>query len=274
MKTPHADRHRYYVYLHTTADTGEVFYVGKGSGRRVRNRASRNAGWQETERARGFHAHIIRDGLTETEALAFEADVISFFGREMLAVLALGGAGASGYKHTDAARSAMSEKRRGRRLSASVKQRMSDTIRSRPDLMEQRRRGFAGDANPSRLDCNRAASRSRMINRNPMRSSETRAKMAAKKRGQKLSVEHREKLSAALKGQKRGPMKAHVLEAIRQGNEKRKRAVMTLCGRYFESTLAASKATGARQGNIVNSCCGRARSAGGLRWAYAGGIFA
>lgn len=39
----------------------------------------------------------------------------------------------------------------------------------------------------------------------------------------------------------------------------------------FESTASAAKATGCYQGAISNNCVGRAKSAGGYRWAYASG---
>ena len=44
----------FYVYEHLRADTGEVFYVGKGSGHRARCRQGRNPYWRAVANKHGY----------------------------------------------------------------------------------------------------------------------------------------------------------------------------------------------------------------------------
>jgi hypothetical protein len=261
---------KFYVYAHYEADTGRLFYVGKGSGRRAWSRASRNKHWLAIAAKHDFSVKIIRDGLSEKAAYKLEAEIIASC--ENLATYTAGGSGISGYRHSDAARQAMVLARTGRPMSDEARRRMSETIRSRPDLVALRAALFSGESNPAKRPANRARSAVRMTSDNPMRSEETREKMAASLRGRLLTDEHKAKVSAALKGQTRGPMQTHVRAAIDRANQIRKRPVETECGLRFESTAAAARALGIRQGNIVNNCAGRAKSAGGYRWRYVDGL--
>lgn len=45
---------RFYVYQHTRNDTGEVFYVGKGSGDRLKSNKRRNSHWTRIVAAHGM----------------------------------------------------------------------------------------------------------------------------------------------------------------------------------------------------------------------------
>jgi hypothetical protein len=72
----------FYVYLHRKATTGEVFYVGKGSGRRAWTRKSRNVYWHRVAKKNGVLVEILRDGLQEWAALELEIDYIALYGRK------------------------------------------------------------------------------------------------------------------------------------------------------------------------------------------------
>ena len=64
----------YYVYLHKTLD-GRLFYVGKGRNNRAWNRSQRSKAWNEI--AVGIYSvEIYREGLSETEALEIENNLI------------------------------------------------------------------------------------------------------------------------------------------------------------------------------------------------------
>ena len=260
---------RVYVYAHYEADTGRLFYIGKGCGRRAWSRSQRNRHWKAVEEKHGRTVEILKDGLSESEAYAVEAAAISAVGLETLATYTGGGRGISGYRHTEAARAAMTAARLGRSMSAEARARMSEVIRSRPDLLALRSAAFSGENNPAKSETNRTASSARMRAKNPMADAEARARMAAKLKGRSRSAEARAKQSAALTGRKRGPMPAQVATALAIARQKRKRPVVTGCGLRFDSTLSAAKALGIRQGNIVNNCAGRAKSAGGYTWSYA-----
>ena len=69
-----------YIYLHRRNDTGEVFYVGKGSGNRATTRDNRNPHWHNVVNKAGFTAEIIAKGLTDAEAYWVEPLLIEAHG--------------------------------------------------------------------------------------------------------------------------------------------------------------------------------------------------
>lgn len=70
---------RFYVYRHIRLDTGEVFYVGKGSGRRAWEKYNRSFKWHEIADNFGYRIEIIFNYLIESEAFAIERKFISFY---------------------------------------------------------------------------------------------------------------------------------------------------------------------------------------------------
>ena len=73
----------FYVYLHRKATTGQVFYVGKGAGRRAweHGEARRGTLWQRTARKHGLIVEIAADGLQEWYAHEMECELIALHGR-------------------------------------------------------------------------------------------------------------------------------------------------------------------------------------------------
>lgn len=68
----------HYVYAHQRLDNGEVFYIGKGTGARLKKNSSRNQHWKNVvAKCGGFKANIVASGLTEKEAFNFEKLLIS-----------------------------------------------------------------------------------------------------------------------------------------------------------------------------------------------------
>lgn len=68
---------RFYVYVHKRKDTGVVFYVGKGSGKRAWVKCNKkNAEWKRISEEAGYDVEILKDGLTEQEAESLEYDLI------------------------------------------------------------------------------------------------------------------------------------------------------------------------------------------------------
>ena len=55
----------YYVYLHRKKTTGEVFYVGKGSGKRAWDNHGRSDPWRKTVSKHGKIVEILQDNLQE-----------------------------------------------------------------------------------------------------------------------------------------------------------------------------------------------------------------
>lgn len=68
----------YYVYCHCYKDTNEIFYIGKGSGRRllVKNRSPL---WKSLTSNREYYSMKIRDDLKESDAIDFEHELLQEF---------------------------------------------------------------------------------------------------------------------------------------------------------------------------------------------------
>ena len=66
----------YYVYLHRRLDNGDVFYVGKGNNRRAWAKARRNKEWNSIVNQTQYVVEIIKDCLTNDEALTLELSMI------------------------------------------------------------------------------------------------------------------------------------------------------------------------------------------------------
>ena len=93
----------YYVYQHHKADTGDIFYVGKGKGLRCMKIRGRNQYWHRVVNKHGFTHSIIADNLDEELAFLLEAEVIDKYRKlgYQLVNATDGGEGASGYKHSE-----------------------------------------------------------------------------------------------------------------------------------------------------------------------------
>lgn len=66
----------YYVYLHKTADTGVVFYVGKGVKSRLNETRDRSTEWCKMVEEHGFIPEVYLDGLTSDESHYKERELI------------------------------------------------------------------------------------------------------------------------------------------------------------------------------------------------------
>lgn len=66
----------FYIYEHRKADSGELFYIGKGKGNRLTQTGKRNPHWKHVANKHGFVAKKIADGLTESEAFEREKQLI------------------------------------------------------------------------------------------------------------------------------------------------------------------------------------------------------
>lgn len=70
----------FYVYVHRKATTGEIFYVGKGTGYRAYE-FGRNRHWNNTAKKHGYTVETIEIGLQEWYAFELEMNLISYHGR-------------------------------------------------------------------------------------------------------------------------------------------------------------------------------------------------
>ncbi len=72
----------YYVYVHKDPETGAVFYVGKGHGRRAWQRAGRHQLWLgNTRDLKGlWDVELVHTDLSEIEAFELEARLVKEHG--------------------------------------------------------------------------------------------------------------------------------------------------------------------------------------------------
>lgn len=92
---------KFYVYVHRRLDSGEPFYIGKGSGRRAWSSCSRNSWWTNIVNKHGFDVEIVVDKLNEKSAFDLEKKLILLFKKlnYNISNLSEGGEGPSGYKY-------------------------------------------------------------------------------------------------------------------------------------------------------------------------------
>jgi hypothetical protein len=64
-----------YVYGHYFKDNDQLFYVGKGTGKRLMS-PDRSSAWKEITKNREWYANIITDKLSTKEALILELEII------------------------------------------------------------------------------------------------------------------------------------------------------------------------------------------------------
>lgn len=112
---------KFYCYAHRTADTGHIFYIGKGHGDRAYSK-QRSRYWHNKANKHGYTIEIIATGLTEHQAFDMEREFIAFYGRDRLVNLTDGGEGQSGFKITENQKNALC--RKGAKLSDETKEKL------------------------------------------------------------------------------------------------------------------------------------------------------
>ena len=68
----------FYVYAHVRQDNDDVFYIGKGHGNRIA-RKNRNSHHDAVAKKHGMYSIILMDGLSESDALKFEQEIIRYY---------------------------------------------------------------------------------------------------------------------------------------------------------------------------------------------------
>ena len=104
--------------MHTRNDTGEVFYVGKGTGKRAWqvNPARRSKHWTRVARKHGFSVHILSRWRTESEAMEHEKFLIRTLNELDLPLVnkTEGGDGTSGFKWSAESKEKLSKALKGK----------------------------------------------------------------------------------------------------------------------------------------------------------------
>ena len=95
---------RFYVYEHIRNDTGAVFYVGKGCGRRSVHDHNRGIYWDRiVKKAQGFSVRYPVQNVDEELSLLAEMELIDKYRKTGVRLVNVsdGGDGITGYHHTD-----------------------------------------------------------------------------------------------------------------------------------------------------------------------------
>jgi hypothetical protein len=286
----------FYSYLHRRNDTGEVFYVGKGSGRRADSRSDRNRHWRAVDRKHGRTVEIVARWRTAQEAYDHEIFLIDTMRRlgHPLVNMTDGGEGGNGcrpdFKTRAQKAKSMREhwsqqgvrnKRMAAMSAADTRLKMSESSRAKwqrdefRDHMTAVNRARAAD--PA-FRVKVSASLRRLWEDEEYKSRSVAAMLAGRE-----TPQARLNASTALSAKWQDPAYSSKLKAIHDTREFRdkmsgiasaanvKRSKPVLCldtGVGYPSTLAASKALGVPQASISAVCRGVTKRAGGLAFQF------
>jgi len=131
---------KFYVYVHTRATDGSIFYVGKGEGKRAWNVSRRNKHWKNIATKHGYNVTILLNNLTEEQAFILEKQAIATLGRESLCNMTDGGEGSSGRIPSEETRKKLSESGKGRKHTLKAKRKMSESGKGRKMSDESKRK--------------------------------------------------------------------------------------------------------------------------------------
>lgn len=214
---------KFYTYAHYKADTKEIFYIGKGSGKRAFLRYKRSVHWNSIVNKHGFKAEILALWETEKQALGHEKFLISTF-RSMgfdLCNMTEGGDGVTSESWTPEMRARLSKSKLGRKASDETRRKMSASATGRPMSKEaiEKTAAFHRGRKRGEETLRKMSEALKGKNVGLIKSKEWLEKLAQANRGKKRSDESRAKMSAAAKGKKKKPQtEAHRMKI----SEKRK----------------------------------------------------
>lgn len=122
----HVSMNIYYVYQHRRDDTGEIFYVGKGKGKRCFSN-NRNKHWKNITNKTSYTIEIVHDNLPSEIACLVEIGLITKYKTQGLDLCnyTIGGEGTVGYKHSFSSKEIMSKNKKGRKLTQEHKDKIS-----------------------------------------------------------------------------------------------------------------------------------------------------
>jgi hypothetical protein len=215
----------FYVYEHIRPDTGKIFYVGKGSGKRAFTRRGRNRYWHRVVNKTGsFSVRLVAENLDEELAFLVEGELIDKLKRINVPLCnsTLGGEGVSGYVFTEESKQKMSLRRKG-----VPKGPMPDATKQKiSQVKTEEFRKKISNALKGRK-----------------RSPQECANISQGQKGKTLSVEHRKKLSIARSGEKNHMWgRTHndvAMEKIRQSRFNCKKVECPHCKKVADTANAA-----------------------------------
>jgi hypothetical protein len=219
---------RFYVYAHSRKSDGEIFYVGKGHGRRAYNLKNRSALHKRVTSVHGCAVHILESNLTETEAFARERDLILEAKTIALCMANMTDGGEGQLNPTVETRFKIGCGTRGKPRSDMVRAATSKALKGRKQTPEHI-----------------AAARAARIYK--PHTAESRRRMSEKKQGKVMSEATRARMSASQMGR----------TATEVTREKLRNRVFSEAHRNALS--AASKGKGKSEAHRLAMCAGKAK---------------
>jgi hypothetical protein len=121
----------FYVYEHLRPDNMQVFYVGKGNGKRANSKSDRNNYWHNIVNKHGFIVKYIATNIDEELAFLVEQERINQLKKLniSLANMTNGGEGSSGLKMPESAKETISKAHKGKKISDEQKKKMSISLK-------------------------------------------------------------------------------------------------------------------------------------------------
>lgn len=122
---------KFYTYAHYTADSKELFYIGKGQNKRYLQQYSRSLWWKsKVKKHGGFEAKILATWETEQDAFEHEKLLISIF-KKQLVNLCDGGQGISGHVKSQESKNKVRNALKGKSLSKQRRKNISNSLKGR-----------------------------------------------------------------------------------------------------------------------------------------------
>ena len=194
---------KFYTYVHRKASTGDVFYVGKGSGKRFAATHDRSSYWRSIVAKHGITIEVVAYFFDEAAAFDHERLLIAEYrsGGIKLCNLTDGGEGASGKVMSEEAKRLISLANKGRKrepFSESTRAKMSQAHKGKKQSAEAIAKTAAAHTGmkrgPETIARMSQALKGKGLGRSV--SDETRAKISALKKGKPLSEKGRNGISA------------------------------------------------------------------------------
>lgn len=205
----------YYVYIHYLVDSKEIFYVGKGTGKRAWSKSSRSLEWKEKTK-NAYNVLIVKTFSSEEEAFQEEIRLINFFKNEpnfKLVNKQPGGKGGNNWNYLSNEQKAKEIERRKQWWADRTKEEMEKISRERSLRVR-------GKNNPQ-------------------------YGKPGFNTGRKFPASHKEKISNGLKNYKRTPEHCKNLQKqIEKACGRKVKVILSDKELFFNSIQSASKETG------------------------------
>lgn len=123
---------KFYIYFHINPIKNEVFYVGKGVGKRAWIKSGRNKFWKRIFNKYGYEVELIEEGLSEEIAFQREIYWIAQFKawNFKLTNMTDGGEGICGLKHSEETRKKQSFSNSGDKNGFANKKHSKETLKN------------------------------------------------------------------------------------------------------------------------------------------------